>query len=77
MREDTTDPEIHNLLRQAQAGDEPLRKAAWDEFESLEAYVDWCDRWLAEVARVLAPHGSAYACASGRGCGISTRSARW
>lgn len=39
-----------------------IAKAAWDEFPSLEVYVDWCDRWLAEVARVLAPHGSAYVC---------------
>jgi site-specific DNA-methyltransferase (adenine-specific) len=39
-----------------------IDKAEWDEFESLEVYVEWCDRWLAEVARVLAPHGSAYVC---------------
>ena len=39
-----------------------IAKQAWDEFESLDVYVDWCDRWLAEVARVLAPHGSAYVC---------------
>jgi site-specific DNA-methyltransferase (adenine-specific) len=39
-----------------------IAKAEWDEFESLEAYVEWCDRWLTEVARVLAPHGSAYVC---------------
>jgi site-specific DNA-methyltransferase (adenine-specific) len=39
-----------------------IAKQEWDEFESLEAYVAWCDRWLAEVARVLAPHGSAYIC---------------
>ena len=39
-----------------------IDKAAWDEFESIEAYVAWCDQWLAEVARVLAPHGSAYVC---------------
>lgn len=39
-----------------------ISKAEWDEFESLDVYVDWCDRWLAEVARVLAPHGSAYVC---------------
>jgi site-specific DNA-methyltransferase (adenine-specific) len=39
-----------------------INKASWDEFESLEVYVDWCDVWLAEVARVLAPHGSAYVC---------------
>ncbi len=39
-----------------------INKEAWDEFESLAAYVDWCDRWLAEVRRVLAPRGSAYVC---------------
>jgi site-specific DNA-methyltransferase (adenine-specific) len=39
-----------------------IDKAEWDEFESIDAYVDWCDTWLAEVARVLAPHGSAYVC---------------
>ncbi len=39
-----------------------IAKAKWDEFESLEHYVVWCDQWLAEVARVLAPHGSAYVC---------------
>jgi site-specific DNA-methyltransferase (adenine-specific) len=39
-----------------------IAKAEWDEFESLEAYFTWCDGWLAEVARVLAPHGSAYVC---------------
>ena len=39
-----------------------IAKAEWDEFESLDAYVDWCDVWLAEVSRVLAPHGSAYVC---------------
>jgi site-specific DNA-methyltransferase (adenine-specific) len=39
-----------------------IAKDTWDEFESLDAYVAWCDGWLAEVARVLAPHGSAYVC---------------
>jgi site-specific DNA-methyltransferase (adenine-specific) len=39
-----------------------IAKAEWDEFESIDAYVAWCDGWLAEVARVLAPHGSAYVC---------------
>ncbi|HEX2685937.1 MAG TPA: DNA methyltransferase [Kofleriaceae bacterium] len=39
-----------------------IAKAAWDEFDSIDAYLAWCDRWLAEVARVLAPHGSAYVC---------------
>ena len=39
-----------------------IAKADWDEFESLDAYLAWCDLWLAEVVRVLAPHGSAYVC---------------
>jgi site-specific DNA-methyltransferase (adenine-specific) len=39
-----------------------IAKAEWDEFESIEAYLDWCDGWLAEVHRVLAPGGSAYVC---------------
>jgi site-specific DNA-methyltransferase (adenine-specific) len=39
-----------------------IGKDDWDEFPSIDAYVDWCDSWLAEVARVLAPHGSAYVC---------------
>ncbi|MEZ4364714.1 MAG: site-specific DNA-methyltransferase [Kofleriaceae bacterium] len=37
-----------------------IAKERWDEFASEEAYVAWCDGWLAEVARVLAPTGSAY-----------------
>jgi len=39
-----------------------VAKADWDTFESLDHYVDWCDTWLAEVERVLAPEGSAYVC---------------
>ena len=39
-----------------------IAKESWDDFESIDAYVDWCDQWLAEVARVLAPTGSAYVC---------------
>ena len=39
-----------------------IGKDDWDDLGSLDAYVDWCDTWLAEVARVLAPHGSAYVC---------------
>lgn len=39
-----------------------IGKARWDMFESEAAYVDWCDAWLAEVVRVLAPTGSAYVC---------------
>jgi len=39
-----------------------LAKADWDEFDSLDAYVAWCDGWLAEVHRALAPDGTAYVC---------------
>ncbi len=39
-----------------------IGKDTWDVFESPAEYVDWCDRWLAEVARVLKPTGSAYVC---------------
>jgi site-specific DNA-methyltransferase (adenine-specific) len=39
-----------------------IDKASWDEFSSTEAYVDWCDLWLAQVHRVLAPDGTAYVC---------------
>ena len=39
-----------------------IAKEDWDDLGSLDAYVDWCDTWLAEVARVLAPTGSAYVC---------------
>jgi site-specific DNA-methyltransferase (adenine-specific) len=39
-----------------------IDKAEWDEFESLDVYVDWCDAWLAEVQRVLTDDGSAYVC---------------
>jgi site-specific DNA-methyltransferase (adenine-specific) len=63
--------DVHELLRSIPdktvdlvVTDPPyaIAKAAWDEFESLDAYVAWCDGWLAEIARVLAPHGSAYVC---------------
>jgi site-specific DNA-methyltransferase (adenine-specific) len=39
-----------------------IAREEWDEFPSLAAYVDWCDRWLAEVHRVLADDGTAYVC---------------
>lgn len=39
-----------------------IDKAAWDAFESTEAYVEWCDLWFREVERVLGPRGSAYVC---------------
>ena len=39
-----------------------LAKEEWDDLGSLDAYVSWCDTWLAEVERVLTPAGSAYVC---------------
>lgn len=39
-----------------------IGKDEWDVFDSLDAYLDWCDEWLAEVERVLTPTGSAYVC---------------
>jgi site-specific DNA-methyltransferase (adenine-specific) len=39
-----------------------IGKDDWDEFESLDAYVAWCDQWLAEVRRVIGTTGSAYVC---------------
>jgi site-specific DNA-methyltransferase (adenine-specific) len=39
-----------------------IARAAWDTFPSQAAYVDWCDAWIAEVHRVLAPDGTAYVC---------------
>src|SRR5262245_53631349 len=39
-----------------------LAKEDWDDLGSLDAYVSWCDGWLAEVDRVLTPEGSAYVC---------------
>lgn len=34
----------------------------WDSFPTMSAYTRWCDDWLAEVHRVLAPDGTAYVC---------------
>jgi site-specific DNA-methyltransferase (adenine-specific) len=34
----------------------------WDRFGSLDDYVAWCETWIAECARVLAPHGSLFVC---------------
>ena len=39
-----------------------IAKDDWDDLGSLDSYLDWCDGWLAEVARVLRPEGSAYVC---------------
>lgn len=54
-----------------------IAKASWDEFASQEAYVAWCDDWLAEVARVLTSAGSAYVCGFSENLAeIKARSAR-
>jgi site-specific DNA-methyltransferase (adenine-specific) len=34
----------------------------WDRFGSMDEYVAWCETWLRECARVLAPHGSLFVC---------------
>ncbi len=39
-----------------------IGKAAWDIFPDEDAYLDWCDRWAAEVARILSPAGTCYIC---------------
>jgi site-specific DNA-methyltransferase (adenine-specific) len=39
-----------------------IAKDTWDVFDSVDEYVNWCDRWLTEVERVLTPEGSAYVC---------------
>jgi site-specific DNA-methyltransferase (adenine-specific) len=39
-----------------------IGKAAWDMFQSEEAYLNWCDVWVEEVARILKPTGSFYIC---------------
>lgn len=63
--------DVHELLARIPDGgaalvvtDPPyaIGKADWDEFESLDAYVAWCDAWLAEVRRVIGQGGSAYVC---------------
>ncbi|MCL4224119.1 MAG: site-specific DNA-methyltransferase [Myxococcales bacterium] len=63
--------DVHELLGRVPDGgaalvvtDPPyaIGKADWDEFESLDAYVAWCDGWLAEVRRVVGDAGSAYVC---------------
>ena len=39
-----------------------IGKASWDIFPDEDSYLDWCDRWAAEVARILAPSGTCYIC---------------
>jgi site-specific DNA-methyltransferase (adenine-specific) len=39
-----------------------IKKAAWDNFESQAAYVNWSLIWIEEVSRILKPTGSLYIC---------------
>lgn len=39
-----------------------IGKAAWDVFPDEDAYLAWCDEWIAELARVLSPTGTCYVC---------------
>ena len=39
-----------------------IKKADWDDFESMHAYVAWSRNWIAEAARVLKPDGTLYVC---------------
>ena len=39
-----------------------IAKEAWDEFESIDQYTEWCEQWLAEVQRLLEDTGAAYVC---------------
>ncbi len=39
-----------------------LNKAAWDNFESQEKYIQWSLQWIEQAARVLKPTGSMYIC---------------
>jgi site-specific DNA-methyltransferase (adenine-specific) len=34
----------------------------WDRFESLDEYAVWCEAWLRQLRRVLAPEGTAFIC---------------
>ena len=39
-----------------------IKKAEWDDFESMHSYVSWCREWITEAARVLKPNGTLYVC---------------
>ncbi|MGD0897497.1 MAG: site-specific DNA-methyltransferase [Thermoguttaceae bacterium] len=39
-----------------------IGKADWDEFDSHDAYIEWCLRWIAPASRALKPTGSLYIC---------------
>lgn len=39
-----------------------IKKAEWDDFKTMQAYVAWSREWIAEAARVLKPNGTLYVC---------------
>ncbi|MFN0077152.1 MAG: DNA-methyltransferase [Prosthecobacter sp.] len=39
-----------------------IKKADWDTFDSMHAYVAWSRDWLTEASRVLKPSGTIYVC---------------
>lgn len=39
-----------------------IKKAEWDNFKTMQAYVSWSREWIIEAARVLKPSGSLYVC---------------
>lgn len=39
-----------------------IGKAEWDCFASHEEYLHWCEKWIAEVSRVLKENGTCYIC---------------
>ena len=39
-----------------------IKKANWDDFESLEHYVQWSRQWIEQAARVLKNTGTLYIC---------------
>lgn len=39
-----------------------IKKAAWDQFESQEQYINWSLEWISEVSRILKSTGSFYIC---------------
>ena len=39
-----------------------IKKAAWDNFENQEQYIDWSIQWISEASRILKSTGSLYVC---------------
>lgn len=39
-----------------------IGKADWDIFQHHDEYLDWCDAWIGECARILKPNGTMYVC---------------